>query len=41
LRLYFERYGGGTAGDAEFQAVMEEVSGQSLDAFFAQWLPKS
>ena len=41
LRLYFERYGGGTASDSEFQAVMEEASGQSLDAFFAQWLPKS
>lgn len=38
LRLYFERYGGGTASDADFQAVMEEVSGQSLDLFFAQWL---
>lgn len=41
LRLYFERYGGGTASDAEFQAVMEEVSGKPLNAFFAQWLPKS
>lgn len=41
LRLYFERYGGGTASDADFQAVMEEYSGQNLDAFFAERLPKS
>jgi aminopeptidase N len=41
LRLYFERYGGGTASDADFQAVMEEASGQSLDAFFAEWVPRS
>ncbi|MEM7330969.1 MAG: M1 family metallopeptidase [Chloroflexota bacterium] len=38
LKLYFERYGGGTATDAEFQAVMEEVYGQSLNAFFIEWL---
>ncbi|MCP4537061.1 MAG: hypothetical protein GY832_07930 [Chloroflexi bacterium] len=37
LRTYFERYGGGTASDAEFQAVMEEAAGVSLDAFFAEW----
>jgi aminopeptidase N len=37
LRLYFERYGGGSASDAQFQEVMEEVSGQDLDAFFAHW----
>ena len=41
LQLYFERYGGGTATDAEFQAVMEEVYGQSLDAFFVEWLESS
>ena len=40
LRLYFQRYGGSTASDAQFQAVMEEVSGKSLDAFFAEWVPK-
>ncbi len=40
LRLYFARYGGGTASDADFQAVMEEVSGQDLDAFFADWLSR-
>ena len=38
LRLYFERFGGGTASDADFQAVMEEVSGRSLEAFFVEWL---
>ena len=38
LRLYFERYGDQTASDAEFQAVMEETYGQSLDPFFAEWL---
>lgn len=38
LRLYFERYGGGTASDEQFQAVMEEVYGDSLDAFFIEWL---
>ncbi|MCP4543444.1 MAG: M1 family metallopeptidase, partial [Chloroflexi bacterium] len=37
LRAYLERYGGGTATDAEFQAVMEEAAGVSLDAFFEQW----
>jgi aminopeptidase N len=38
LRLYFERYGGGTASRAEFIAVMEEAGGMELDAFFAEWL---
>ncbi|KAA3656368.1 MAG: M1 family peptidase, partial [Chloroflexi bacterium] len=38
LQAYFEQYGGGTASDAEFQAVMETASGISLDAFFAVWL---
>ena len=38
LRLYFERYGGGTASDAEFIAAMEEASGQDLGAFFEMWL---
>jgi aminopeptidase N len=38
LRLYIERYGGSTANHDEFQAVMEETSGRSLDDFFAPWL---
>jgi aminopeptidase N len=41
LHLYFQRYGGGTASDAEFQAVMEEASGKLLTAFFNEWFPKS
>jgi hypothetical protein len=36
LRLYFERYGGGTASQAEFQAALEEAAGMSLDDFFAE-----
>lgn len=38
LRTYFTTYGGGTASDAEFQAVMEAAYGQPLDDFFAEWL---
>lgn len=38
LRLYFERYGGKTASQTDFQAVMEESAGTNLDTFFAQWL---
>ncbi len=38
LGLYFERYGGQTASDADFQAAMEEASGQSLDELFEAWL---
>ncbi len=38
LRTYLARYGGRTASYAQFQAVMEETSGSSLDAFFAGWL---
>jgi aminopeptidase N len=37
LRAYFERFGGGTASHGEFQAVMEEAAGLSLDTFFAHW----
>ena len=38
LQTYLAEYGGGTASDAQFQAVMEEASGQSLEAFFEKWL---
>ncbi len=38
LRAYFERFGGGTATQEEFQAVMEEAAGFPLDDFFAGWL---
>ena len=38
LQTYFATYGGGTASDAQFIAVMEEAAGQSLTLFFAEWL---
>ncbi len=38
LRLYLARFGGATASDADFIAVMEEVSGQDLGEFFRVWL---
>ncbi|MEK6220657.1 MAG: M1 family metallopeptidase [Chloroflexota bacterium] len=38
LKDYFVRFGGGTASDSDFLAVLEEASGKSLDAFFAKWL---
>ncbi|MEJ2747447.1 MAG: M1 family aminopeptidase, partial [Anaerolineae bacterium] len=38
LRAYFQQFGGSTASDSQFQAVMEKASGQPLDAFFAEWL---
>ncbi|MCI0398713.1 MAG: hypothetical protein L0322_27805 [Chloroflexi bacterium] len=41
LRLYLERYGGGTASDAEFQATMEEAAGIPLDTLFTEWLAQS
>lgn len=37
LRTYFERYGGGTASDAQFKEVMEQAAGRPLDDFFAEW----
>ena len=37
LRLYFQRFGGSTASDEQFQAVMEEAVGRSLKDFFSQW----
>jgi aminopeptidase N len=38
LRLYFERYGGRTATDAEFQTVMEEAAQMPLQDLFNKWL---
>ena len=38
LRAYHERFKGGVASSADFQAVAEEVSGQKLDWFFEQWV---
>ncbi|MFO7655376.1 MAG: M1 family aminopeptidase [Candidatus Krumholzibacteriia bacterium] len=38
LALYRERHAYGSATSAQFQALMEEVSGRDLEAFFQQWL---
>jgi len=38
IRTYYERFMNGNALSADFQAVMEEVSGQDLGGFFNQWL---
>lgn len=38
LKTYFTQYGGGSASDEEFQAIMETASGQSLTEFFNYWL---
>ncbi|MBN2499739.1 MAG: hypothetical protein JXB38_03165 [Anaerolineales bacterium] len=38
LRMYLAQYGGGTASDADFKAVMEAAAGISLDGFFAEWI---
>lgn len=38
LRTYHERFKGGVASTAGFQAVVEEVAGQDLDWFFDQWV---
>lgn len=38
LRLYMERFGGRTASQADFEAVMAEAAGRSLEPFFIEWL---
>ena len=38
IRLYYQRYMNSVASTADFRRVMEEVSGQDLRWFFAQWL---
>ncbi|NKB87053.1 MAG: M1 family peptidase [Acidobacteria bacterium] len=38
IRRYYERYYNSHATTDDFRAVMEEVSGQDLEAFFQQWL---
>ena len=40
LRQYFSQYGGGTASQEEFQRVMEQAAGRSLDELFYLWLPQ-
>lgn len=37
LRAFFERYRHGNANTSDFRAVMEDVSEEDLDVFFAQW----
>lgn len=39
LRQYFITYGGGTASHEEFQRIMEQAAGRSLDELFYLWLP--
>ncbi len=38
LRMYFERYGGGTASRQDFIDVMSDAAGKPLDDFFGEWL---
>jgi aminopeptidase N len=38
VRLYLDTYGHGSATTEQFQAVMEDVSGRDLTAFFQQWI---
>jgi len=38
IRTYYARFQGGNATTADFIAVAEEVSGQTLDDFFQAWL---
>ncbi len=40
IREYYRRYRDANASTAEFRTVMEQVSGKSLDWFFAQWLTR-
>jgi len=37
LQAYYTRYRDQNASTSDFRAVMEDVSGQDLSAFFAQW----
>jgi aminopeptidase N len=37
LRLYFTRFGGGTATHDQFQSIMEEAGGIDLEDFFEAW----
>jgi aminopeptidase N len=38
LRRYYARHRGGNALTQDFQAAMEEASGEALDDFFQQWI---
>ena len=41
IRLYYQRYANGLASTADLRRTMEEMSGQDLRWFFAQWLTRS
>ena len=41
IRLYYQRHANGVASTADLRGAMEEVSGQDLRGFFAQWLTRS
>ncbi len=41
VRTYYDRYKFSNALTADFQKVMEEISGKKLDTFFNQWLFKA
>jgi aminopeptidase N len=41
IRLYYQRHMNGVASTADLRRAMEEVSGQDLRWFFAQWLTRS
>jgi aminopeptidase N len=40
IRLYYQRYMNGVASTADLRRAMEDVSGQELQWFFAQWLTR-
>mgnify|MGYP001035257090 CR=1 FL=1 len=40
LRTYYDRFQGKNAGTADFIAIAEEVSGQTLAGFFFDWLER-
>ena len=41
IRLYYQRHANAVASTADLRRAMEEVSGQDLRWFFAQWLTRS
>jgi aminopeptidase N len=41
IRLYYQRHANGLASTADLRRTMDEVSGQDLGWFFAQWLTRS
>ena len=41
IRLYYQRHMNGLASTADLRRAMEDVSGQDLRPFFAQWLTRS